>query len=287
VPSLADLPTLIRLKYLTLTNRWTGLPTDQVVTLLDATDGQPDRSLVWRALLQGYGILDVASAVLRDAHGSWGFVDLWRSTAFSPSECAFLAGLLPELTRSVRARLAATFTASPADPLPPVGPAVLLLTDTLDPDLQTAAADAQLRALLPTSPGQSPVPAVALNVAAQLLAVEAGVDAHEPAARLHQSGERWVQVRAARLDPRPERGATIAVTIEQAQADRRVEVYCRAIGLTPRETQLVSELVAGADTRGVARALGIGQHTVNDHLRSIFAKAGTNSRRQLVANAHG
>ena len=53
-------------------------------------------------------------------------------------------------------------------------------------------------------------------------------------------------------------------------------------GVEARHTFMI-----GADTRGVARALGIGEHTVNDHLRSIFAKAGTNSRRQLVASAHG
>jgi DNA-binding CsgD family transcriptional regulator len=286
VPSLDVLPAMIRLKYLTSTNRWTTLPSDRVVTLLDATDHHPERSTVWRELLHRYGVGDVASAVLRDAYGCWGFLDLWRSTAFSAAECAFLTGVLPELTRSVRARLAATFTTSPADALPD-GPAVLLLTDTLEPELRTPPAEAHLRALLPTSPGRSPVPAVALNVAAQLLAVEAGVDAHEPVAGLHQSGGRWVQVRAARLDPRPRSGATIAVPIEQATSDRRIEIYCRAIGLSGRETQLVARLAEGADTRGIARALGIAEHTVNDHLRSIFAKAGTNSRRQLIANAHG
>jgi DNA-binding CsgD family transcriptional regulator len=286
VPSLDVLPAMIRLKYLTSTNRWTSLPADRVVTLLDATDHHPERSMVWRELLHRYGVADVASAVLRDAYGCWGFLDLWRDAAFSAAECAFLTGVLPGLTRSVRASLAATFTPSPAGALPD-GPAVLLISDMLEPELRTPHAEAHLRALLPTSPEHSPVPAVALNVAAQLLAVEAGVDAHEPVAGLHQSGGRWVQVRAARLDPRPRSGATIAVTIEQATSERRLGIYCRAVGLTPRETQLLSRLVEGADTRGVARALGIGEHTVNDHLRSIFAKAGTNSRRRLIANAHG
>jgi DNA-binding CsgD family transcriptional regulator len=290
VPSLQDLPTLIRLKYLTPTNRWTTLAGDEVATLVGATGGHLDQSLVWRELLRSYGVHDVASMVLRDTQGCWGFLDLWRSAptspAFSRSDRAFLASVLPELTQSLRASLAGTF-AVPAEKAPSDGPAVLLLYDTLKLATQTAQADTQLRALLPTLPGQSPVPAVALNVAAQLLALESGIDTHAPTARLHRGGGRWLQVRAARLDPEPETGAMIAVTIEHAPPAQRLEVYCRVIGLTARERELVGHLVGGADTRGVAAVLGIGEHTVNDHLRSIFAKAGVNSRRQLITNAHG
>jgi DNA-binding CsgD family transcriptional regulator len=290
VPSLRDLPSIIRLKYLTPVNRWTGLPPERVVTLVDATGGDLARSRSWRELGGGYGVHDVVSAVLRDAHGCWGFLDLWRTTpdtaAFAPDEQAFLSALLPTLTRTLRTSLAATFV-PPVGPAPPEGPAVLLLTDDLEPCSRTPQTDDQLRALLPTPPGRSPVPAVALNVAAQLLATEAGVDAHEPCARVHQAGGRWIEVRAARLRPEPVSGPTIAVTIERATPARRAEVYARVIGLTPRETDVLTHLGSGADTRGTARTLGITDHTVNDHLRSIFAKAGTNSRRQLVANAHG
>lgn len=97
---------------------------------------------------------DVASAVLRDAHGCWGFLDLWRGRPnFTPDERAFLVAVLPSMTRSLRAALAATFR--------------------------------------------------------------------------------------------------------------------------------------GADTRSPARALGISEHTVNDHLKSIFAKSGVNSRPRLVTHARG
>lgn len=295
VPVLRDLPTMIRLKYLTEVNRWTGLPHDRVVSLADTTDGDLSRSTLWHELLRGYGVRDVVSAVLHDGHGFWGFLDLWRATphdtavhrgAFTPDEQAFLSAVLPALTRALRASLAATFRPT-ITPGPPPGPAALLLTDTLEPIAQTPQTDDQLRALLPTPPGYSPVPAVALNVAAQLLATEANIDTHEPAARLHQIGGSWIEVRAARLRPEPAIGPTIAVTIERATPSQRVEVYSRAITLTRRETELLTHLVTGADTRATARSLGIAEQTVNDHLRSIFAKAGTNSRRQLIANAHG
>jgi DNA-binding CsgD family transcriptional regulator len=57
--------------------------------------------------------------------------------------------------------------------------------------------------------------------------------------------------------------------------------------LTARETQLLGYLISGADTRALARELSIAEHTVNDHLKSIFAKSGTNSRRQVIANITG
>lgn len=287
VPSLRDLPTLIRLKYLTTVNRWTALDPDRVRTLVEATRGVPSHSLLWRELLNGYGVRDVASAVLRDRHGCWGFLDLWRcATMFTSDEQEFLGGLLPILTDTVRRQAAATFTVPPPGTAPD-GPAVLLLTDTLEAAARTRQADTRLRSLLPTPVGHTPVPAVALNVAAQLLAQEAGVDGHDPSARWHEGHGRWVQVRAARLEAASDTGPTLAVTIEPAAPARRAEIYGRTMGLTAREAQVVELLVAGADTRAVARGLGIGEQTVNDHLRAVFAKAGVNSRRQLIANAQG
>src|SRR5947209_16588136 len=78
VPSLGDLSTVIRLKYLTPISRWTSLPRDRVMTLVQATGGDLTRSALWRELLHSYGVHDIVSAVLQDTMGCWGFLDLWR-----------------------------------------------------------------------------------------------------------------------------------------------------------------------------------------------------------------
>jgi len=305
IPDLADLPRLIRAKYLTEVNRWTGLPRDAAVTLAQATDGRLSRSRLWRELLQGYGVVDVASMVFRDAYGCWGFLDLWRGEArgpFAARERDLLTGLVPLLTTALRTGVAATFVPAvdaggadpPADPpagLQPPGPVVLMLSAGLDLLAQTPPTDAYLRALLPPDGDAAPVPAAAYNVAAQLLAVEQGVDGHPAAARVHLGRGRWLTLRAARL-PGPDAavdpsGSAIAVSIEPTRPADRAGLFARAGGLSGRETELMEHLLTGLDTRGLAERMVLSEHTVQDHLKSIFAKTGTTSRRALVARALG
>ena len=58
----------------------------------------------------------------------------------------------------------------------------------------------------------------------------------------------------------------------------------RASGLTARECELVALLLEGLDTRELAERLSISRHTVQDHLKSVFAKVGVRSRRELVSS---
>ena len=165
VPDGTDLARAIRLKYSTLVNRWTGLATAAGLGA-DASTSQ-----LWREVQQPLGVRDVASAVFRDAHGCWGFLDLWLRAPVVPEQLRILESLLPEVTTALRTAQADTLRTVPSGPPPPAGPATLLL----DPDLSivgsTPAMDQRLRQLLPQPDGLPPVPAAALNAAAQLLAV--------------------------------------------------------------------------------------------------------------------
>ena len=290
VPCLPELPRLIRLKYLTPVNRWTRLGSG-ATSLAAATAGDLARSLLWRDLLCRYQVTDLASAVQRDRFGCWGFLDLWRTgTAppFTQQELGFLSGIGAAVTAALRRSQALTFTPVSPGEQPPPGPVVLLLSPTLEVRAQTPHTQRYLRLLVPRDEAdQAPVPASAYNVAAQLLAAEAGVDSGPPLARAHLAGGRWLTLRAARLEDGGPGERDIAVSIEPASPSARVAVFARACGLSAREAELLSHLATGGGTREIAQDLFVSEHTVQDHLKSVFTKTGTRSRRALLARALG
>ena len=288
VPDLAALPDLIRLKYLTSVNRWTGLPASGCSSLQQATAGRPEQSLLWREHLAGLGIVDVASVVFTDRFGWWGFLDLWRrNSRFADDEVVALAGARPAITSRLRNVQAAGFTAA-GNIAGRRGPGALVLSPSLTVRAQTPQTQDWLAVLVPPSSGRGPVPASAYNVAAQLLANEAGVDAHPAQARVLLGIGAWLTLRADRVaGEEPVEDRDIVVTMEASSPGERRDIFSRSHGLTGREDELLRHLAEGVDTRTVARLMSISEHTVQDHLKSVFTKTSTSSRRELLAKSVG
>jgi DNA-binding CsgD family transcriptional regulator len=295
VPWLAELPRQIGLKYLTPINRWTTLGGKAVATLHAATGGELSKSLIWRNLLDAYGVSDAASVVFEDRHGCWAFLELWRSggAVFTEEDADHLRAIAAAVTQGLRRCAATTFavrpTSSPAAREPRrVGPVVLLLSPELQVRAQTPETTEYLSVLVPPAEDQPPIPASAYNVAAQLLAIEAGVDANPASARVHLTDGLWVTLRAARIGHSGlPADRDIAVTIEETSPLERVDLFVRAFGLSARERELLDHLVAGSDTTEVAGRMFIAESTVQDHLKSIFAKTSSHNRRTLLSRALG
>jgi DNA-binding CsgD family transcriptional regulator len=57
----------------------------------------------------------------------------------------------------------------------------------------------------------------------------------------------------------------------------------KALGLTAREQEVAQLTLRGATTAQAALRLAISPHTVNDHLKAIFEKAGARTRGELSA----
>ena len=309
-----ELPLLIRLKYLTTVGRWTQLAVSPspVTTLLRETAGNPSRSLLWDGLMRRYGVTDVLFAVLADKHGCWGWLDLWRTAQddpFTVDEVGYIAAVtrevMPALRRSiarqflvelpggrdpvgheaVRAGVAAT-GGSPRPDLP--HQAVL----TLDADMAVVGGTASVEewlGLLQAGPRPfQRVPAEVLNVAAQLLAREAGVDRHPASARVHIGSGQWALLQASRMDSTGTAAIPpLAVTIQACPPEARLDMFARSFGLTTRQRELFELAASGADTNAMADALGIGAYTVQDQFKQIFETCGVHSRAALLALAMG
>jgi DNA-binding NarL/FixJ family response regulator len=82
------------------------------------------------------------------------------------------------------------------------------------------------------------------------------------------------------------------VVRNRATAANAVPVRARAVptdetsdALTPREHDILRLLGDGLANRDIAEALGLSDHTVKFHLRSIFAKLGAHTRTEAVSAA--
>ncbi len=293
VPGTAELPLLITLKYATALNRWTNLPTAPAcaVSLAKATDGELFRSESWAGVLCRYAVADVLSIAFADRWGIWGWLDLWRghgAGVFTAADVELLSSLAPAITTGLRHCSARQFQAGKDAPTPAHHQAVLVLANNLRIISQTDSAALWLELLQPGPRPHQGIPAEVLNVAAQLLATERGVDAHPSSSLVHVGAGVWARLSATRMNtPENRAAAPIAVTIQDALPAERVAVFERCFALSPRESQLLELAASGLDTAALARALGIARYTVQDDFKSLFAKCGVQSRGALVAMAAG
>jgi DNA-binding CsgD family transcriptional regulator len=274
------LPELIRWRYLTLSMRTDRLLSSPARSLRGSTES-PGESLVWRHVQRELGVVDTAVVAFGDRYGAWGFLELWRTSGeFAPQELALLTSLQTPVTAGLRAAVARTFV-DPADQLLPIGPAVVVLAADLSVRAQTEAAAHALLRLLPPDEPMAPIPAAAYNVGASLIAQEEGVPIGEPWSRVHLGGSRWVTTKASRL------GDDIAVSIEPSAPAERMDLFARSHGLSDREAEILGLVGSGLDTREIAGALFLSEHTVNDHVKAMLAKAGARTRQVLLARVVG
>lgn len=87
---------------------------------------------------------------------------------------------------------------------------------------------------------------------------------------------------ASLTEPAAERGSETVVVIAPSEPQEVAELNLASYGLTSREEDIVGLVTRGRSTREVSGTLFISEHTVNNHLRSIFEKVGVHSRRELI-----
>jgi DNA-binding CsgD family transcriptional regulator len=283
------LPELGRLRYLTHVLRWADLMDagHSSGLLLEETEGEPERSVMWAGIQRELGVVDVAALAMWDRYGCWAWLDLWRCGDAPPyrrEDRELLEDLAAPLTRGIREAQARTFVDESAD-LAMTGPAVIVLGADLQVRNQTSWAAEALHRLNPPDEDIPTIPAAAYNVGCALVAQEYGMPVGPPWSRVHLGAGRWVTLRAARMGDAAD--GDVAVTIEPSTPAERREVFGLAHALTPREREILDQLATGADAPTIAERLVLSLHTVHDHVKAILAKTGTSHRQQLVARIVG
>ncbi|WP_122260616.1 helix-turn-helix transcriptional regulator [Ornithinimicrobium cerasi] len=254
------------------------------------------RSGRWDDVLRAVGIGDVVVLACRDRHGCWGWVEAYRDQAdgpFATADLGMLAELAPVLGAAMRRRAAASWDQGSEKASPDGG-----REGETDAEMGTPAGvvllDSTLR-LVGSTPTASrwvdALPAARLFAGWGILppavyaaASRARTGADRTARHLGPSVDGgWVQVEAARVSGSDQ----VAVTLRAGTEREIFSRAARAHGLSARERQVASLLVAGHDTSQIARALVISPWTVQDHLKSVFAKLGVHSRGGVIARLGG
>lgn len=223
-----------------------------------------------------FGFTDELRVVFRSRAASWGALALYREGEDGPFTAADVRelGAVSELLAGAVQRT--LFSLKPASgTAPAAGPAVLII-DAAD---QITHLSPAARAVIDELGGweHGSLPTSVLAVAA---AVRAGTASGETRAQ-GRSGA-WLSLRAAVLDGPPGR-ADVVVTVEPTPRADLSRLALAARGLTAREEDVAVLVLQGASTRSIAAALYLSPHTVQDHLKSIFAKLGVSSRREMIA----
>ncbi|MDI5976176.1 helix-turn-helix transcriptional regulator [Amycolatopsis magusensis] len=257
-----------------------------VASLSDVTAGELDLSRRHREVRRPGGYSDELRVILSSSTGTWGALTVFREKGrpyFSSAEVRLvtsLTGLISDGLR--RALLLDDACAGRHD----TGMLVLAPDDGVD--LANQVAEEWIDELGTSTRAGTTLPLVIRAVARQARAIGAreegqvgGASARPASARVRTTAGRWVMVRASLLGE----GATapVAVLLEAVRPAEMAPLLADVYGLTPQERRVTEGVAQGLPTRQIAHQLRMSAYTVQDHLKSIFAKTGTGSRGDLVA----
>jgi DNA-binding CsgD family transcriptional regulator len=259
-------------------NKWSELALERsgVRTLAAATGGDLAHSSRYRDIFEPLGLADELRAVLRSRGAVWGFLCLHREKggAFSPQEQGVIAQIAPHLAEGVRLGLLVQCAAR--DDLVE-SPGLILLAPDNSVIAKNPAADQWLEELNWQEAGAIPVEIHSL--AARLRRADPSTSLAP--LRVRTRSGRWIILQASWVSG--EDRSVVAVIVQEATPDEVAPIVMSAYGLSEQERAVSGLVFQGQSTHSISQRLHIAEHTVQDHLKSIFDKTGVRSRRDLVA----
>jgi DNA-binding CsgD family transcriptional regulator len=233
----------------------------------------------------GYG--DELRVVLRDQGQCWGGLALFRGESddrFEERDVELMASLSESMSIGVRAAVLGRF-AHLGPTLPPSGPAVVIIGSDDQVLQMSAGAEERLGELLTHTNGSDPSGIITSLVGAARRFAR-GETVRPPRSRVRARSGMWLVLHATPMSPRDGRGGDVVVTIEEARPPEIVPLVVAAFDLTQRERDVTERVLQGMDTKEIAASMHLSAYTVQDHLKSVFAKTDVRSRRELIARIY-
>lgn len=245
-----------------------------VARMSDVPHREVIRSVRLNDLLRPHGFEhELRGAFLLDGT-CWAVGSLFREPGvdFSDREMEFLNAISTTLASATRIAVRSERQLRPGNE----GPVIVLTGPGGKLRAATPAAATWLSELEEAAPGRFTMTLHAVITGARAAA------SGTARARMRDLGARWVILRASRLitgeDPEQ-----MVITVEPASINELVDLLLAAYGATAREQEVCVEVLSGRSTAEIADRLSISRHTVQDHLKALFAKLGVRSRGELVA----
>lgn len=260
-------------------NTFAGLAARRVPVgiLSQTTKGRPQRSMRYRELLEPSGIPFEMRAAFVTRGRAWGAVHLARrsdQSDFAPQDAAALAAITALVADGIRTSL--RFDAA-REPRGPSAPGLLILGPKNELEMVTPPARELLASMeAHEGTGGETAPAAVLALAGFVRAQPAGRG--DAVAVPTSSG--WVTLHAS-LPDGP--GNRVAIVLDRAVTAQSTAVRLETDGVTAREREIAVLLAQGLSNAEIARTLVLSPYTVQDHIKSLFEKAGVSSRQELVA----
>lgn len=244
-----------------------------------ATRGHPERSIRWREYLSVVGTPYEMRAAMVSRGRAWGCVVLHRTEGsgdFGPGDARLLARLSRPIADAMHQSLRTDAARRGEDD---AAPGLLVLDRHDDVLMMTTRAAVLLQPLLRSERIERVVPVAVLSLAATTRSA-AGAGRTAPAVHVPTEAG-WLTLHGS--VPDGVRAGTVAVIVQPTERSEAAPLRLQAYGLTAREREVALLVAQGLDTATIAARLFISAYTVQDHLKMIFAKTATNSRRELRA----